>query len=114
MTEIIPDTSKYTDLPNKLRALALILELTDEPIQKRLTQESAWCHIDGGRGLVDMKIGNVASGADYRVPPKPRELWACEFESGYLGATWDTEEEARKSIPGIVRIVRIVRFVEQP
>ena len=108
-TEIIPDTSKYTDLPNKLRAFALFAESND-PAEYR-TESGKWRTYDRP-GMLGESVRYCANGThEYRLKPKPRELWMIEFEDGSFGHHWESEKEARVGMPASTKVVR---FVEQP
>lgn len=116
MAEIIPDTSKYTDLPNKLRALAVILE---EPDYKRreIFVQGDWHHGGTDTNAVIRSMGKFPLGSEYRLKPKPRELWAVYVPEGYLctytkepppdaAAQWDHNHPSKAPHT-------VVRFVEQ-
>lgn len=109
MSEIKPDTSLYSTMPDKLRALAMIIESQGNPEVKGKGTLATWKSPNHEMTHADW-CAQILVGGEARIKPKPRELWAPEFEAG-LGATWDTAEEARASDPDAIRIVR---FVEQP
>ena len=104
-TEIIPDTSKYTDLPNKLRAFALFAESND-PAEYR-TESGKWRTYDRP-GMLGESVRYCANGThEYRLKPKPRELWVSLNRNGSVYGTSQCKVEA---LPGTT----VVRFVEQP
>lgn len=111
MTEIQPDTSKYTDLPNKLRAFAEILA-TGQKIQcntKTAPNDMGWG--DTNTKLSE-KLEFLLSGVDYRAKPKPRELWAVYEANGESLTTCSGKSAANEIARTNGRTV--VRFVEQP
>lgn len=107
MNEIIPDTSKYTDLPSRFRALALIAEAHEngEEVQYRFSKKDDRWHTAPVPAWNDFQ--------EYRIKPKPRELWAVyEADGSYSGQSWETEDPAKEYVGARGRTV--VRFVEQP
>ena len=108
MNEIKPDTSLYTDLPNKLRALALILESAADREYSR-PDETSW---QTSLNRPSECLSDLVSGAfDYRIKPKPRELWAVYDETGARRSTYDELDSTDlMRPPGWT----VARFVEQP
>lgn len=102
--EILPDTSKYDDLPNKLRALAKIMESGERP-QIMTVIERRW--LTASPTTPNIRVRSMMDGDEFRLKPKPRELWACFNERGILFAT---HVEQVNPLPGCT----VVRFVEQP
>lgn len=101
MQDIKPDTSLYTDLPNKLRAMALILEVPNK--ERQFLYTSGW----GETSAQDKTaVGCLSEGSDYRIKPNPRELWVMFDEGGKRVSTFSEEV-----IPYPCHT--IVRFVEQ-
>ena len=105
-TEIIPDTSKYTDLPNKLRAFALFAESND-PAEYR-TESGQW-RTYNRPGMLGESVRFCANGThEYRIKPKPRELWVTFNRTGEI-ISFDT------AYPSVARQYdTVARFVEQP
>jgi hypothetical protein len=105
--KIKPDTSLYTDLPNKLRAFIAVIE-SGSDMEVMITNDRGW---ETTMPATDAnRLESLSRGNQYRTKPKPRELWAPEFKSGALGASWDTKAEALRDMGA----VRAIRFVEQP
>ena len=105
MTEIIPDTSKYDDLPNKLRAFVLFAE-SKEPAEYRMSS-GRWTTYDRP-GMLDAAVRFLAMGEhEYRIKPTPRELWVLFNQNGTL---YEASALPLAQLPGTT----VVRFVEQP
>ena len=110
-TSIKPDTSLYSDVEDKLRALAAALEATkgDDLLEERVFIGDGSWHLANGQAE-DIVI-RMASGYSYRVKPKPRELWAVYEGDGTWISTFDRGAVAHgdmKMKPGRT----VVRFVE--
>ena len=114
MNEIKPDTSLYTDTVQKLRAITAVIEA------KRAGSTIEWRN----RGSTGewTESGTTESTysecvlLDYRVKPKPRELWAIQRPDGTF---WpDTFNPNLPMIymakPDCAHGNTPVRFVEQP
>lgn len=111
MTEIIPDTSKYTDLPNKLRAFALFAE-SKEPAEYQM-RSGRWVTYDRP-GMLDASARFLANGEhEYRIKPKPRELWAVYGPGGVRTITTD-RHAAAVGYASDYEGSTVVHFVEQP
>ncbi len=109
-TEIIPNTSKYDDLPNKLRAFAEILA-TGAQVQCKTTAAPNDLRWTDSNTPVAEQLEFLVSGVDYRAKPQPRELWAVYDETGARRATYDELDSTDlMRPPGWT----VVRFVEQP
>ena len=95
MTEIKPDTSLYSDLPSRLRALALVLEGPPDHIEARST-EIGW-HPLGMPAYPPGAASNVAEGeCDYRLKPEPRVVWVNFYDNPLCRAYhYDSEEKAK-------------------
>lgn len=106
MAEIIPDTSKYTELADRLIAFALILAEDSKGSQIQALIDDCWEGCGERRNLPGM-AENCILGRDYRTKPKPRELWVMFDEGGKWISTF-----SEKVIPYPCHT--IVRFVEQP
>lgn len=113
-TEIIPDTSKYTDTVEKLRALTAVIEAqrAGSVIEWR-TRGYPGNWTEAGPVEPDYSNGVLL---DYRAKPKPRELWAIQRPDGTF---WP--DPFNPSLPMIymakpdcVHGNTPVRFVEQP
>ncbi len=115
MDEIKPDTSLYTELPNKLRAFAAIME-SGCSIEVKFDRDGGW--VSATSANTETRLTSlVIRNNDYRIKPKPRELWAVyDGEGKYCTASpRDIYDPARwdANYPGKAPHV-IVRFVEQP
>lgn len=116
MTEIKPDTSLYSDLPNKLRALATIHESS---MEIEISTSQGWKLSTEGMCLKSRTAYMLNGGVDYRAKPKPRELWAVFSGKGKL-----LNHFSQVPLPGCEVICdrnhpdsaphSVVRFVEQP
>lgn len=105
MTEIVPDTSKYDDLPNKLRALAAIME-SDQPVQ-HCDSDPRWGSA-APDATIAYRVKKLESGKhNYRSKPKPRELWVSFNRNGTI---FEASKSPVTQLPGTT----VVRFVEQP
>lgn len=105
MQDIKPDTSLYTDLPNKLRAFALFAE-SKEPAEYQ-TRSGRWVTYNRP-GMLDASAKFLANGEhEYRLKPKPRKLWVLY---GADGVYLNTYVNKFTPDPGFT----VVRFVEQP
>lgn len=107
MVEIKPDTSLYSDLPSKLRAMALIAEGFQKGEAVEALQNGEW---------VTAKFPSWVHSHDYRLKPKPRELFAV-FE-GQIGRC-DYVEALESEVHAIQTAERynngrVIRFVEAP
>lgn len=113
MREIKPDTSLYTDLPNKLRAFALFAESND-PAEYR-TESGQW-RTYNRPGMLGESVRYCANGThEYRLKPKPRELWAIQRPDGTF---WPDHFKPGKPMiymrePECAPGNTAVRFVEQ-
>ncbi len=108
MNDIKPDTSLYEDFPNKLRALALVLEAP--PVEWQFLFKSGW-----GQTLVgpDSAIECLARGSQCRLKPKPRDLWSVYEANGFSRVGTYTSESVADEIAR-THGRTVVRFVEQP
>ncbi len=110
MTEIVPDTSKYTDLPNKLRAFAVLSEAGDEIECRDIG--GVWKNENSGYSVED-RLVLLVKFRDYRSKPKPRELWAL-FDDAGIRRDVASEERYLLNIADRRDSWTVVRFVEQP
>ena len=69
VTDIKPDTSLYTDLPSRLRAMALVLEGPSGCLQYR--HPDGWDTIFTNSGESDRAAGVARNTHDYRLKPAP-------------------------------------------
>lgn len=114
MQDIKPDTSLYTDLPNKLRAFALFAE-SNEPAEY---QESSGRWVTYNRpGMLDASAQFLANGQhEYRLKPKPRELWKLFCGDAMVERNFTERRYAEnfKASAAGLGAYAVVRFVEQP
>ncbi len=113
MTEIIPDTSKYTDLPSRFRALALIAEAhgKGETVETIRTDEE---NAKWGKQPEPIEFNGFE--LHYRIKPKPRELWKLCLGDAMVERNFTERryaENFRAASAGLEEY-GIVRFVEQP
>lgn len=90
--DIKPDTSLYIDIPNKLRAFALIHENVTSGVE--VLRDGSWedCITSHDEWLVEGVVSHIICGVrDYRIaPPKPRERWHIFGRTGaHHGSTSD-------------------------
>ena len=109
MSDIQADTSLYTDLPRRLEAFAAALRFQSPDILQ--TRPRPGVNWSGANGTEDQLLGQFYDGVDFRLKPKPRELWAVYDETGARRATYDELDSTDlMRPPGWT----VVRFVEQP
>lgn len=113
-TEIVPDTSKYTDTVEKLRALIAVIEAqrAGSAIEWRTRGSTGeWTE----SGTTESAYSDCVL-LDYRIKPKPRELWAIQRLDG---SYWPDHFNPGKPMiymrePECAPDNKPVRFVEQP
>ena len=105
MTDIKPDTSLYSALEMKLHALAKAL---NRPcgglLEERDPFGAMWVPANGH--ATDFMV-RLAQGCEYRIKPKPRELWVAYNRNGSI---YKVSGEPLEQEPGTT----VVRFAEQP
>lgn len=105
MSDIKPDTSLYTDLPNKLEAFAAALRFAlPDVLEHRPMGGRSW---SGANGSSRELCALLLKGDDFRIKPKPRELWVAYNRNGSI---YKTSHDPLAQEPGAT----VVRFVEQP
>jgi hypothetical protein len=114
MTEdIMPDTSFYTDTPSRLRALALVFDREKGTVAQCGTgpcTQRKWADVTASGLSYDLNVcvAVFRGDADYRIKPKPRELWITF-------ATTGLPVSADPVAPEIMRQgYTLARFLEQP
>lgn len=116
IADIKPDTSLYATMPERLRAMALILEGRPGDIQ--IKNAGVWFH---SLAANTERVANLFTKAcDYRIkpePPKPRELWKLAYDKGYLAGDFASKGMAETRVflnrHDTYKELSIVRFVEQ-
>lgn len=115
MTEIIPDTSLYDGLPNKLRAFAAIME-SGEPLQVMAYPDREWVHPVPVSAETTRLISLAERTKDFRAKPKPRELWVILKPDGkyWNGGSGSAIPHVYLERPEVADDYTAARFVEQP
>jgi hypothetical protein len=108
---IKPDTSLYHNLPDKLRALALILDHPNIE-DRQILLRGSWVHGGTDTSAVIRSLADESDLRSYRIKPKPREIYLASF-TGHLGAPYDSREEAERENPEATRIIRFVEAVDE-
>jgi len=112
MSDVKPDTSLYSALEMKLHALAKALKGKPGELLEEMDQfGGAWVLANGS--ATDFMV-RLAKGCEYRIKPKPRELWAIRLPSGELWGEKDGEPKMYLSEPMCAEGNKTVRFVESP
>ena len=107
---IKPDTSLYSDVEDKLRALAAALEATkgDALLEEQDPIDEHWEPANGSAS--EFLIG-MSNGVEYRSRQKPRELWVIETPTGDFYRE-DDRPKVYSAEPTCTAGNRAVRFVE--
>lgn len=92
MIEIKPDTSLYSDLPSKLRAMALIAEGSQKGEVVEALQHGEW---------VTAIYPAWDNSHDYRLKPKPREIFVVFRDDGAIVEGFSDENEARRRVESL-------------
>ena len=103
-----PDTSLYTDLPSRLRAMALVLEGPKERLQYRSGSGGMWanCGDSGWTGARRIKKVLSDSAWDYRLKPSPpARLYVDITDDGRLAHTYDLP---MVPMPGTARVTYVL------
>ena len=112
MQDIKPDTSPYNDTPDRLRALAAVLESAGE-VQSSMRVRGTWVNLTK---VDNFSISAVVSGShDVRIKPKPRELWKLAIGNTFERREFVSKESAEGTRSGYAfpEQYSVVRFVEQ-
>lgn len=107
-TDIKPDTSLYTDTVDKLRAITAVIEA------KRAGNVVEWKKKDGASewqeaGPSEPKYSDCVL-LEYRIQPKPREVWILQNPNGELTEIGRTVHHP--SCPAGYKVIRFVEVME--
>lgn len=103
VTNIKPDTSLYTDLPSRLRAMALVLEGDPSRLQKK--SKLAWPFEWEKVGSTN-SAGMISDNVDYRLKPAPpARLYVDITDDGRPAHTYD---RPLIPMPGTTRVIYVL------
>ncbi len=89
---IKPDTSMYGKMPERLCALAAGMGRGEgELLEERDPRTGAW---ELANGTAAVLVTRLAQGWDFRIKPKPRELWVVHDGNGKFIACSEIESVA--------------------
>lgn len=85
--DIKPDTSLYTDLPSRFRALALVVEgwAKGKPVQIKCAPNAEWEPTSAPQWMRD---------PEYRLAPAPRTVFIVFTPDGERWQNFETEQAA--------------------
>lgn len=109
MTDIKPDTSLYTDLPSRLRAMALVLEGPRERRQ-HTSNGLPWSDAMSALSSDEDRARTVFSGKnDYRLKPAPpARLHVDITDDGKVAHAHRDEMSPPPQMPGTTRVTYVL------
>lgn len=111
MPNVKPDTSLYSSLEMKIHALAKALNQSRSGLLEELDPfGGAWVPANGG--TTDFML-RLTEGCEYRIKPKPREVWIAFDADGERLATFTNKSDGETAAKGWVGCT-VERFVQAP
>jgi hypothetical protein len=116
MSNVKPDTSLYTLPADRLEAFAAALrqEVLGGVLQAKSRFDNDWDDLSkSGRNYAGMSSNLITGGVEYRLKPKPRELWVAYDVRGHRIMSFDSRRDAENAGANWVGCT-LERFVESP